>query len=43
MAPSPLDKQAASCKMCKSLHDWLVSVAMDLVACVTCGAENETN
>ena len=29
MAPSPLDKQTASCN---SQHDWLMSLAMDLAA-----------
>ena len=29
MAPSPLDKQTASCN---SPHDWLMSLAMDLAA-----------
>ena len=29
MAPSPLDKQTATCK---SSHDWLMSLAIDLAA-----------
>ena len=29
MAPSPLDKQTAGCD---SLHDWLMSLAMNLAA-----------
>ena len=33
---SILEKQTAGCK---SSYDWLVTLAMDLVACVICGAE----
>ena len=40
MATYPLDKQTAGCN---SPHDWLVSLAMDLAACVICGGENGTN
>ena len=36
MAPSPLDKQTAGCN---SPHDWLISLAMDVVIC---GTENGT-
>ena len=39
MPPSPLDKQTAGCK---SPHDWLVRLAIDLATliCVICGAKN---
>ena len=37
MAPSPLNKQTASCN---SPHDWLVSLTMDLAVCVICGGDN---
>ena len=40
MAVYPLGKQTASCN---SPHDWLMSLAMDLAACVICGGENGTN
>ena len=42
MALSSLGNQTASCE---SLHDWLMSLAMDLAAlnCVTCGGENGIN
>ena len=41
MAPSPLDKQTASCS---SPHDWIMSLVMDLTAlCDMCGGENDTN
>ena len=36
MALSTLEKKTVGCK---SSYDWLVSLAMDLVACVICGAE----
>ena len=40
MATYPLDKQTAICNL---PHDWLVSLAMDLAACVICGGENSTD
>ena len=40
MAPCSFGKQTAGCE---SPHDWLMSLAMDLVVCVTCGGENGTN
>ena len=40
MAPSSFGKQTAGCE---SPHDWLMSLAMDLAAFVTCGGENGTN
>ena len=39
MAAYPLGKQTAGCN---SPHDWLMSLAMDLTACVICGGENDT-
>ena len=39
MAPSSLDKQTANCD---SPHNWLMSLAIDLATCVTCGGENNT-
>ena len=40
MAPSYLCKQTADRE---SSHDWLMSLAMDLAACVTYEGENGTN
>ena len=40
MASSPLDKHIASCN---SSHDWLMSLDMDLAACVICGGTNGTD
>ena len=40
MAPSSLGKQTA---YCEPPHNWLMSLGMDLAACMTCGGENDTN
>ena len=40
MAAYPLDKQTAGCN---SPHDWLMSLAMDLLLRVIYGGENDTN
>ena len=40
MAPSSFVKQTAGCE---SPHDCLMSLAIDLAVCVTCGGENGTN
>ena len=40
MAPSSLGKQTADCE---SPHNWLISLALIYLLCVTCGGENGTN
>ena len=40
MAACTLGKQTAGCN---SSHDWLMTLAVDLTACVICGDENDTN
>ena len=38
MAPTSLNKQTVGHNL---PHDWLMSLAMDLAACVICGGEND--